>query len=363
MLAWPHGVPQVMSSFTFTDPEAGPPAGAGGSTSAVNCANGWACEHRWRTTANMVGLRNTAGSAAVNNWWSNGFDQIAFGRGNAAFAAFNRSGGALSRTFQTALPAGTYCDVMSGDFTGSACSGSTYTVDGAGRVTATVPANGALALHINARTSSPPTSPPPCTAVAATFELTAPTGAGESMHIAGSIPALGSWNTNAAVPMTLSSGQWRATVNLPLSTAFQYKYIRKTASGQVTWEFDPNRSRTTPAGCTPVTWTETWNGPGGSGCSTIAATLEVNATTVWGQNVFVVGSIPALGNWNTGSAVALSSASYPIWRGTVNLPTNTTFAYKYIKKEGSTVIWESDPNRTRTTGSSPCTATYSDTWR
>jgi len=47
----------------------------------------------------------------------------------------------------------------------------------------------------------------------------------------------------------------------------------------------------------------------------------------------------------------------------VNLPLNTSFDYKYIKKDGPTVVWESDPNRTHSTGSSPCTVTYSDTWR
>ena len=55
MIAYPYGVPQVMSSFTFTDPEAGPPASSNGTTNAVTCGSGWACEHRWRTTANMVG--------------------------------------------------------------------------------------------------------------------------------------------------------------------------------------------------------------------------------------------------------------------------------------------------------------------
>src|SRR6185436_18980686 len=107
MIAWPYGVPQVMSSFTFSDPEVGPPASGNGTTSAVNCGSGWACEHRWRTTANMVALRNAAAGAPVSDWWSNGGDQIAFGRGGAAYVAFNRGGTALTRTFQTSLAAGT----------------------------------------------------------------------------------------------------------------------------------------------------------------------------------------------------------------------------------------------------------------
>ncbi|MEV4625426.1 carbohydrate-binding module family 20 domain-containing protein [Micromonospora sp. NPDC049523] len=267
MIAWPYGVPQVMSSFTFTDPEAGPPA-SGGTTSAVNCASGWACEHRWRTTANMVGLRNTAAGAGVTNWWSNGSNQIGFGRGNVAYAAFNRGGTALTRTFQSSLPAGTYCDVMAGDFSAGNCTGARYTVDAAGQFTATVPANGALALHVNARTAATPT---------------------------------------------------------------------------------PTRTTTPPAGqCIGAT----------------TVTFEVNATTIWGQNVFVTGNTAALGNWDPANAVPLSSAAYPVWRASVTLPPSAPVQYKYIKKDGSQVIWESDPNRTRNPPTyAPCTATWTDTWR
>ena len=101
----------------------------------------------------------------------------------------------------------------------------------------------------------------------------------------------------------------------------------------------------------------------GSGGSTVAVTFDENATTTWGQNVYVVGSIPALGSWNPANAIALSSAAYPVWAATVTLPANTTFQYKYIKKnpDGS-ITWESDPNRSSTTGSSG-SATLNDSWR
>jgi alpha-amylase len=88
----------------------------------------------------------------------------------------------------------------------------------------------------------------------------------------------------------------------------------------------------------------------GTGAAAVAVTFHENATTVFGQNVFLVGSIPALGNWNPANAIPLSSATYPVWAATVSLPANTSFQYKYIKKnpDGS-IIWESDPNRSDTT--------------
>jgi alpha-amylase len=73
-----------MSSFGFSSRDAGPPSDGGGATRTVSC-NGteWVCEHRWCETAGMVGFRNAVGGAAVGNWWSNGNNQIAFGRGAA----------------------------------------------------------------------------------------------------------------------------------------------------------------------------------------------------------------------------------------------------------------------------------------
>ena len=108
----------------------------------------------------------------MTNWWSNGGNQIGFGRGSAGYVAFNRNGSALTRTFATSLPAGTYCDVANGDFAGTTCVGPVYTVDSSGQFTATVAANSMLALHVNARTSSATPSPSTtggCTSVATTF--------------------------------------------------------------------------------------------------------------------------------------------------------------------------------------------------
>jgi alpha-amylase len=367
MLAFPYGTPSVMSSFTFTNNDAGPPAASNGTTSAVTCGSGWACEHRWRTTANLVGFHNTVNGSAVTNWWSNGGNQMGFGRGSAGYVVFNRDGSALSRTFSTSLPAGTYCDVANGDVSGTTCSGPTYTVNGSGQFTATVAANSMLALHINARTSGT-TSPSPtgsptggCTTVATTFSVTAPTAAGETISVVGNQAALGNWAPASAVTMTQSGSVWTATAALPLNTAVQYKYIRKTAAGAVTWEYDPNRSRTTPSTCS-TTWADTWNGPGTTSCTAVAVTFAATVTTIFGENVFVLGNRSELSNWNTSGGLALSSATYPVWRGTVNLPFNTTFEYKYVKKNGSSVAWESGGNRVVNTGSN-CTLALNDTWR
>ncbi|MBB5869583.1 alpha-amylase [Allocatelliglobosispora scoriae] len=377
LLAYNYGTPALMSSFTFSNNEAGPPTAGNGTTNQVTCGSGWECEHRWRTIANLVGFHNAVAGTSVTNWWSNGSSQIGFGRGANGYAVFNR-GSSLTQTFTTGLPAGTYCDVANGDFSGTSCSGAVYTVNGSGQFTATVAGGSMLALHINARTSgnpspSPSSTPSGCTTVAVTFSVTAATTSGQNVFVTGSITPLTNWSTTAPVALTSGGNQiWSGTVNIPAGQAFEYKYIKKDGAGAVTWESISNRSRTVPTGVCAVTVSETWNNttqpspsPTGGACTSVAATFAENATTVLGQNVYVVGSIPQLGTWAPGSAILLSSATYPVWTGTVTLPPNTTFQYKYIKKDGSgNVIWESDPNRSRTTPSTaPCTATYSESWR
>jgi alpha-amylase len=100
----------------------------------------------------------------------------------------------------------------------------------------------------------------------------------------------------------------------------------------------------------------------GSTAATYTIDINANVTTTFGQNVYIVGSIPALGSWNTAHAVALSSQNYPSWTAALSFPPNTYFEYKYIKIDGSgNVTWESGANRFYTTGSSG-SITFNDTW-
>jgi alpha-amylase len=99
----------------------------------------------------MVGFRKVAGSAATSNFWSNGANQIAFSRGDRAFIVINHESAALSQTLLTGLPAGDYCDVLSGGKAGeSACAGSVIVVDAAGNATFDVAAEAAVAIHAGA---------------------------------------------------------------------------------------------------------------------------------------------------------------------------------------------------------------------
>ena len=76
----------------------------------------------------------------------------------------------------------------------------------------------------------------------------------------------------------------------------------------------------------------------------------LNGTTSWGQSVYVVGSTPALGSWDTTKAVKLSPSNYPTWTGNVAaLPGNTTIEWKCIKRDVGPVVWQGGDNNSVTT--------------
>ncbi|MEU3945097.1 alpha-amylase family protein [Streptomyces sp. NPDC029526] len=139
MLAWPYGAPDINSGYEFTNHDAGPPNG--GRVDAC-WQNGWKCQHNWPEIKAMVGFRNATRGQAVTNWWDNGGDAIAFGRGSKGFVAINHESGSLTRTYQTSLPAGTYCNVQNN---------TPVTVNGSGQLTATLGAHTALAVHADRR--------------------------------------------------------------------------------------------------------------------------------------------------------------------------------------------------------------------
>lgn len=139
MLAQPYGYPSLLSSYVFMCPaqnSLGPPSDGDGWTLPVDCAasidiataGDWICEHRDPSLLNMVRFRRHAAGTAIARWWDNGSNAIAFSRGSVGFVALNQESVALSDSVATTLPAGDYCDLLTGGRGGSACLGATVTV-------------------------------------------------------------------------------------------------------------------------------------------------------------------------------------------------------------------------------------------
>ncbi|MFJ5122751.1 carbohydrate-binding module family 20 domain-containing protein [Kitasatospora sp. NPDC088548] len=249
LLAHPYGSPNVYSGYAFSGHDDGPPNG--GTVNACY-ADGWNCVHAWRQVANMVGFRTAVAGTGITNWWSNGNNAIAFGRGGKGFVVINRESGPVTQTFQTSLPAGSYCDVQHGDPVAGGCTGPSYQVGADGRFTATVGAGDAVALYVGAGGGSTPVGG------GASFAVNATTGYGQNLYVVGGNAALGGWDTGRALPLSSAAYPvWKLDVALPAGTAFEYKYLRKDVAGAVTWESGANRAATVPASGR-VTLNDTW---------------------------------------------------------------------------------------------------------
>nr|XP_020037811.1 pancreatic alpha-amylase-like [Castor canadensis] len=168
MLAHPYGFTHVMSSYRWqrniqngqdANDWIGPPNNNGATKEVTinedsTCGNDWVCEHRWRQIRNMVIFRNVVDGQPFSNWWDNGSNQVAFGRGNRGFIVFNNDDWSFSSTLQTGLPAGTYCDVISGDKVNGNCSGLRVTVNSDGTAYFSI-SNSAddpfIAIHVDSK--------------------------------------------------------------------------------------------------------------------------------------------------------------------------------------------------------------------
>ncbi|PNP43569.1 hypothetical protein TGAMA5MH_04541 [Trichoderma gamsii] len=100
--------------------------------------------------------------------------------------------------------------------------------------------------------------------VTVTFDEIVTTNFGQTIKIAGNVPALGNWNTGNAVALsadeyTSSNHLWNVGISFAPGTVIQYKYINVASNGDVTWEADPNHTYTVPAtGATAVTVNNSW---------------------------------------------------------------------------------------------------------
>lgn len=163
MMAQPYGYPSVMSSYAFDrnsafGRDAGPPS-EDGATSDVACAptletaalGSWVCEHRDPIILRMVGFRRAMAGTDLNRWWDNGGNAIAFSRGDKGFVAISREPRVTMAAVPSSLPAGTYCDVLTGGKAGGACVGTSVVVDAGGVVQLSVVENSALVIHTGTR--------------------------------------------------------------------------------------------------------------------------------------------------------------------------------------------------------------------
>jgi 4-alpha-glucanotransferase len=214
-----------------------------------------------------------------------------------------------------------------------------------------------------------------------TFSLPYRTTYGQRLVVCGSLPALGHWNLAQALPLAYDEAttRWSATVELPTDTTeVAYKYVLLFEGGGVVWEWGDNRQLALPAGpaLAALAVRDFWRAPAqpenelftaaftkalfrrpghqpGIGtaspapakkaakgkkaapaaAATAAATVrfQLEAPRVDSHHqVCVLGSDPALGNWDNTNPLILSDAAYPAWRAELALQNpEQELRYKY----------------------------------
>jgi alpha-amylase len=162
MLAQPYGYPSILSSFAFdlgVGNATGPPSDGNGNTNDVVCAPAmefasvgqWVCEHREPYIARMVRFRRVVAGTDITGWWDNGLNAIAFSRGDKGFVAINHETSTVTIATTTTLAPGTYCDLLTGGRSGSACLGRTIIVGAGGAVQIQLTTNSAVAIDLESR--------------------------------------------------------------------------------------------------------------------------------------------------------------------------------------------------------------------
>lgn len=95
-----------------------------------------------------------AGDAPVTRWWDNGGHAIAFGRRGRAFVVITNEDRPMVNLFETDLPPGLYCDIVTGGKGAHGCKGRMFRVSA--KKTSTIVLDNdwdvpVVALHVEAR--------------------------------------------------------------------------------------------------------------------------------------------------------------------------------------------------------------------
>jgi glucoamylase len=173
---------------------------------------------------------------------------------------------------------------------------------------------------------------------------------------ASSVPSVCSSTSASGTYSTAPTGTWPPS---------------QTPSGGTTTTTGTGSSSTTTASSTSTgsSSTTTTSSTSVPTATTVAVTFDETVTTTYGETIKIAGNVAALGNWDTGSAIALSADQYtssnPLWHGTVSFAAGTVIQYKYINvASDGTVTWEADPNHTYTVPATTATVvTVSNLWQ
>jgi alpha-amylase len=112
ILAYPYGYPMLMSSYAF-DEDDDPVPTSSPHDEKLGCGSEWVCEHRRDAATQMVSFRQAVAGSPVEHWKAEG-DIVSFSRGDLGHVVINISDATVETAVATALPDGSYPDLLGG---------------------------------------------------------------------------------------------------------------------------------------------------------------------------------------------------------------------------------------------------------
>lgn len=92
--------------------------------------------------------------------------------------------------------------------------------------------------------------------------------------------------------------------------------------------------------------------PNVSNACTVMTTFNVNASTYFGENIYLIGNTSDTGNWNPANADAMSASNYtsqrPLWDLQIELLAGENLNYQYLRQESDGSYIYETVNRTLT---------------
>jgi len=149
-----------------------------------------------------------------------------------------------------------------------------------------------------------------------------------------------------------TTGEQLSAYDLTWSFA-SFVTVAQRRNGQYPASWNSTRAAAIPTTCAATSAMGTYAPATAAGASalstacTVQVTFNVNASTSFGQNIYITGDTPALGNWAPGYE-PMVPPNYPIWYSIVDLAPSTTYHYKYVHQNTASYAFET-VNRTVTT--------------
>lgn len=208
----------------------------------------------YRTISLLLGAKKRLGGLASND------HQHLYVANNAY--AWSRAGGDLIvlTTNSATGSSGNHCfGTQRPNRRWETLSGQPVISDGSGNICVDVTNGEPVVLVISSESASPtefapiPSSTSVCAteSVLVNFNHKVTTTYGETIKIAGNVGQLGNWSVQeapslSAAQYTTSNPVWSIETKLPAGMQIQYKFIRVSSGGSVTWEGGNNRAYTVP---------------------------------------------------------------------------------------------------------------------